>query len=138
MVCITDGLNRFINESNNFERIFFDLNEASNFIGDITGDKQENLWLSTQNGLLRFSISSKNDTTDNYLIKQFMPFKDIYLQRISRSKDGKIIMGSPTLSGLGFTSFYPDSIKDNKNIPPIVITNFMFEIILRKLTAVLL
>ncbi|MCD4682869.1 MAG: hypothetical protein K8R86_06275, partial [Bacteroidales bacterium] len=119
------GLNRFNKESNNFERIFFDLNEASNFIDDITGDNHGNLWLTTQNGLLRLNIPSEDNIINKkFKIKQFLSFSDIYIQRISRSKDGKMFIGAPDGSGLGYISFYPDSIGENLHIPPVIITKF--------------
>jgi len=118
------GLNRFDSKIGKFERLLFDLNEASNFISDITGDAKGNLWLTTQNGLLRASLTSEVTIADGYKIKQFLPFKEIYLQKISRGKDGKMFIGGTNASGLGFITFYPDSIRDNPHIPPLAITKF--------------
>jgi signal transduction histidine kinase/ligand-binding sensor domain-containing protein/CheY-like chemotaxis protein len=119
------GLNRFDRNTGNFKNILFDMNEASNFIGGITEDNKGNLWLTTQIGLLRFKTPTADDiANNNFMVKQFLPFNKIYLQRISRGKDGKMFIGAPETSGLGYISFYPDSIEDNQHIPQLVITEF--------------
>jgi len=119
------GLNIFNRDSNNFEHIQFQTNPGSNFITDIVEDKHRNFWMTTDNGFIRFKKSSANNSIKNpYEIKQFLPFNDIFPYKISSGKNGRIFIGAKSGSSKGYFSFHPDSIIDNSNIPPLVITNF--------------
>jgi signal transduction histidine kinase/ligand-binding sensor domain-containing protein/DNA-binding NarL/FixJ family response regulator len=117
------GLNRYNRESNSFERIIFETNPAANFIYDITGDNNQNIWLSTQDGLLRLILDLKSiDFKRPYNPKRFLPYKNIYSAKISKNRSGRFFIGGKSHSGYGYFSFHLDSIKDNLEIPPVVIT----------------
>ena len=77
-----------------------------------------NLWLSTDNGLSKFN--PQTETFRNYNVSdglqgnQFNPFA------YGKTRDGEMLFGGIN----GFNSFYPEQIKDNLHIPPVVITSF--------------
>ena len=83
----------------------------------ILEDNAGNLWLSTNQGLSRFSpydIFKNYDTSDGLLIQEFSG------GAYYKSRAGQFYFGSSH----GFITFMPDSIKDNQYIPPIVVTSF--------------
>ncbi|MEA3477043.1 MAG: two-component regulator propeller domain-containing protein, partial [Bacteroidota bacterium] len=96
----------------------------ADFIYDIEGDGKY-LWLSSDKGLLRFDPKERgNNRTKVMRYSDGVPFEDIYTFDIYRSDDGFIYVGGKRGSGKGFYRFHPDSIKQNKHVPPIVITDF--------------
>jgi len=75
-----------------------------------------NLWLSTNDGLSKFDPQAETfrnyDTGDGVQSKQFSG------GACHRSSSGEMFFGGIN----GFNTFYPDTIKDNHYIPPIVLT----------------
>ena len=90
---------------------------SSHVVG-ILEDDTGNLWLSTFNGLSRFDPQSK--TFRNYYKSDGLPGNQFVPRSCYKNDRGEFFFGSVS----GLTSFYPDSIKDNPHIPPIVITDF--------------
>ena len=81
-------------------------------------DSGDNLWLSTDMGLTRYSPATgemKNYTEDDGL--QSNEFNQ---GSALRSADGKFYFGGIN----GFNSFFPDSIHDNPVAPQVVLTDF--------------
>jgi signal transduction histidine kinase/ligand-binding sensor domain-containing protein len=81
-------------------------------------DSEENIWISTYNGLWKFN-QPKNvlrlfDTRDGLQDNEFN--SGAYF----KSKDGEIYFGGCN----GFNSFYTRDLKDNTHIPNVVLTNF--------------
>ena len=82
-------------------------------------DDHGNLWLSTNYGLSKFNPLT--GTFRNYDAEDGLQSNEFDLHSSCRkSKTGELIFGGTN----GFNIFYPDSIKDNPHIPPIVITDF--------------
>jgi len=124
-VATEHGLNKRIGNENKFIRYFNNSDPGTNFIYDLTDDGRGSLWLTTESGLIRFTP----DTVDNGRqstgrFKQILPFNDIFPYRIYRNKVGQIFVGGKFNSGKGYYSFHPDSIPDNRHIPPVVLTDF--------------
>jgi PAS domain S-box-containing protein len=88
------------------------------YVCGLLTDKQGYLWLSTQNGISRFDPETEKvlnfDEKDGLFIKQFNE------KAYCKSSDGKMYFGSNS----GVIAFHPDSIKLNRHIPPVVITDF--------------
>ncbi len=112
------GLNRFDPETE--KSIHFTIEDGlpSNAIYGILRDKKGNLWLSTNNGISRFNPQSKSFS--NYNVKDGLQNNEFNGGSYFKSKSGEIFFGGIN----GFNSFYPEKIKDNLFIPPIVITSF--------------
>ncbi len=118
------GLNRYNRQKNNFERIIFKNNVGANFIFDIMGDENGCLWLSSESGLMRFNpyeMAGNNKVK----LKQFIPFKDISGGLLFKDEGGKFYVPAKHNTGNGYFSFHPDSLTENRQIPPIVITDFL-------------
>ena len=112
------GLYRFNSLSGKFAAFFEQDGLPNNRILGILPDNDGNLWLSTNRGISRFNTKTKSfknfDVDDGLQSKEFNP--GAYF----KSSDGKMYFGGVN----GFNSFYPENIKDNLHIPPIVITDF--------------
>ncbi len=90
---------------------------CNNDIFSITPDSQRHLWLTTNNGLSKLELSSH--FFKNYFIHDGLPTNSIS-GSVCCTTDGTLYFGSS-----GMISFCtPESMKMNKRIPPVVITNF--------------
>lgn len=76
----------------------------------------DNLWLTTTNGLVKYNLNDKSCHTftrgDGLLSNQFIENSAI------KSSTGSIYIGT----AIGFSRFTPSNLKQNKHIPPVVIT----------------
>jgi signal transduction histidine kinase/ligand-binding sensor domain-containing protein/DNA-binding response OmpR family regulator len=112
------GLNKFDRKS----EVFIRFNEGDglpdNSIKGLLGDDEGNLWISTSNGLSKFNLKTK--IFKNYSIKDGIQSDYFQGGAYFKNKNGEMFFGGDN----GFNSFYPDSIKENIRIPPVVITDF--------------
>ncbi|MFC4211228.1 two-component regulator propeller domain-containing protein [Pedobacter lithocola] len=90
----------------------------SSSILNILIDSKDNLWCSTYNGLSKFDV--KNGTFKNYYTSDGLQSNQFNYNAALKLKDGAFLFGGIN----GFNLFYPDSIKENKRIPKIVLTDF--------------
>ncbi len=91
---------------------------TSNIIYGILGDNQGNLWLSTDNGLSKFN--PKTEVFRNYYASDGLQGNQFYWGASFKGINGELFFGGTN----GFNAFYPSKLKDNKHIPPVVITDF--------------
>ena len=100
-----------------FNHLFESDGLPNQHIYGILEDLKGSLWLSTNKGLSKFTPfnSFKNyDTGDG------LPSDEFSGGAFYRDQDGRLFFGCSK----GYIAFYPDSIKDNAYMPPIVITSF--------------
>ncbi len=118
-----NGLNRLDPGSVQFTRFNKKNGLDAYFIYDIEGDNNSALWLSTEKGIMRFKQLS-DTTAHSKLLKtdEGVPFEDNYQYNIYKDRKGKIYVGAQRYSGDGFYCFFPDSLKENKHVPEIVLT----------------
>lgn len=91
----------------------------NNSVVGILSDDDGNLWLSTGKGLSKFN--PKTETFRNYDVSDGLQGNEFDgVKAYFRSKTGEMFFGGLN----GFNSFYPDQVKDNPHIPPIVLTDF--------------
>ncbi len=114
----TDGLNKFDRAHKLFSHYRKTDGLPSNTIQSMLEDDDGNLWLGTQNGLSRFTPSTKR--TRNFTVSNGLQNNEFSVNACFKSQSGKLYFGGIN----GFNVFYPDSIKSNPYIPPIVITDF--------------
>ncbi len=111
------GFNKFDRKTETFTRYGTKDGLPNEVITGILEDAQGNLWLSTFKGLSKF-----NPQTETF--KTYTSSDGLQSDRFSvghyQSKDGKMFFGGDR----GFNAFYPQEIKDNDYIPPIVLTDF--------------
>lgn len=112
------GLNEFDIDREKFTRFDTDDGLNSNAIACILEDDNGVLWLSTIKGISCFDLQSmtfRNYATDDGILEGIY-----YPMTGFKNSRGEIFFGG----GQGLISFYPDSIKVNSLVPPIMITDF--------------
>lgn len=91
----------------------------NNSVVGILADDEGNLWLSTGKGLSKFN--PKTETFRNYDVSDGLQGNEFDgVKAYLKSKTGEMFFGGLN----GFNAFYPDQVKDNPHIPPVVITDF--------------
>jgi signal transduction histidine kinase/ligand-binding sensor domain-containing protein len=120
------GLYKFDRASEKFSKVSVPKEQAQNnsrkqvlrTILGITEDKIGNLWLSTNQGLCRYTPSTNSfrfyDTRDGLQSKEFVT------GAVFQDKRGAIYFGGVN----GFNVFHPDSMRSSSLPPPVVITGF--------------
>jgi signal transduction histidine kinase/ligand-binding sensor domain-containing protein/DNA-binding response OmpR family regulator len=112
------GLNKYLSANDKFKHYTKKDGLPSNIVYAMTEDDHGNLWISSQNGLVRFypenEIFRIYDVNDGLQCNEFNP------RVAARSPDGIMYFGGSN----GFNIFHPDSIRDNRHIPPVVFTDF--------------
>lgn len=115
------GLNRFFKHTGSF-MVFSEMEGLpNNLIYSILEDDEGMLWLSTNMGLARFDPMTLESF--NYDVGDGLQSYEFNLGSGIRSESGELFFGGVD----GLNAFFPDSMKLNETIPPLVIT--MFEII---------
>jgi len=98
---------------------------GTNYIYDVTSDKNGNVWLGTESGIMRYDPKlNKNNSKGSNKFKQIVLHKDAIFYSMYKNKAGEILVGSSYKSGKGYYRFHPDSLYDNRKFPPVVITGF--------------
>jgi ligand-binding sensor domain-containing protein len=90
----------------------------NNTIYGIQQDNDGNLWLSTSNGLSRFNPKTK--AFRNYDASEGIQSNEFYWGAAHKVKDGSLLFGG--INGLNW--FKPADIKDNTQVPPVLISDF--------------
>jgi ligand-binding sensor domain-containing protein/signal transduction histidine kinase len=112
------GLNRFDRSTETFTHFTTKDGIASDFIGAILEDDSGYLWLKTLKGVSKFD--PRTGTFRNYDASDGVNINPSWGKASWKNRNGEMFIGGTN----GFVRFYPDSIKDNTYIPPIVITAF--------------
>ncbi len=112
------GLNRFNPNDESFTKFTEKDGLANNVIMGIIEDAQGYLWLSTNGGLCKFN--PKNGTTRNYDVNDGLQSNEFLVGSYFKAHDGKLLFGGVN----GLNAFYAKDIKDNPNIPDVLITRF--------------
>jgi ligand-binding sensor domain-containing protein len=113
-----DGLYRYNRQDGTFTRYTESHGLPSSVILGIVEDKAGGLWLSTKKGISRFDPQTESvrnyDESDGLQGDEFS--EGCYLQ----GPDGEVFFGGSN----GFNAFFPEAIRDNSYVPPVVITSF--------------
>ncbi|MEM0909740.1 MAG: diguanylate cyclase, partial [Pseudomonadota bacterium] len=117
-----EGLNYIRNED--YERGIFSINSItradglpSNVVFGILEDDRGRLWISTNRGMAKLTITTGEMVT--YTEAHGLLSREFNSGAYHRASDGKLYFGGP----IGVTTFYPESIKPSNYSPPIDITN---------------
>ena len=112
-----DGLYRYNRQSGAFARYTEGQGLPSSTIRCILEDGVGRLWLSTQRGISRFDPQRENfrnyDVTDGLQSNEFST-------GCYQGPDGEMFFGGSN----GLNSFFPENVRDNPYVPPVVITSF--------------
>lgn len=115
------GLLLFNRKNGTYERITTQDGLPGNTILKILEDTQGNLWLSTYNGLCRFNFASKSFR--NFSQSDGLQSNQFSFNAALALKSGEFLFGGIK----GFNIFYPDSIYNRKNIPPLFLTGLRID-----------
>ncbi len=114
----SDGLYRFNRKDETFTRYTENQGLPNSNIRGILEDQAGNLWLSTQNGVSRFNL--RTETFRNYGKSDGLQGKDFSSGCYAQSQRGEMFFGGSK----GFNAFFPEKIRDNPFVPPVVLTEF--------------
>ena len=112
-----DGLYRFDRQNETFTRYTEDQGLPSSTIRCIREDHVGRLWLSTQKGISRFD--PQRATFRNYDASDGLQSNE-FSDGCYQGPDGEIFFGGSN----GFNAFFPEKVRDNPYVPPVVITSF--------------
>ena len=116
------GTNGGLNKFNKKAEIFTAYTEKDGLPNDVVyavlGDDKGDLWMSTNKGISKFN--PETETFKNYDVNDGLQSNEFNVLSYHLGKSGIMYFGGIN----GFNAFYPDSIKDNLHIPPVVLTKF--------------
>ena len=112
-----DGLYRYNRQSGAFTRYMESHGLPSSSVRCIQEDGVGRLWLSTQKGISRFD--PKLQSFRNYDVSDGLQSNE-FSDGCYQSRDGEIFFGGSN----GFNAFFPENVRDNPYLPPVVITSF--------------
>jgi len=112
-----DGLYRFDRQKETFTRYTESQGLPSSTIRCILEDGVGTLWLSTQKGISRFD--PRRETFRNYDVSDGLQ-SDEFSTGCYQAPDGEMFFGGSN----GFNAFFPENVRDNPYVPPVVITSF--------------
>jgi len=114
------GINRIhLTDRGSFKFTGFNQNDGlcNNVVYAIQKDRNNNLWLSTDNGLSRFDLQTGQ--FKNFYTSDGLQSNQFYWAASCAGKDGRLYFGG--MEGLNY--FDPDNIRDNTFIPQVVVTD---------------
>ncbi len=124
------GTNQGLYQVNQDTRQFYPVDEEDELlhtsqINAITEDAKGNLWMATSKGLVKF----KHTPGKGNYIKLFenvdgLPYEGSVASPLFQTRSGRIFVTSRYGTQNGFYCFHPDSIIVNRNIAPVVVTDF--------------
>ncbi|MEI7983850.1 MAG: two-component regulator propeller domain-containing protein, partial [Bacteroidota bacterium] len=109
-------VNRFVRKDSAFIYYSKENGLPKNNIFEILKDNRNTLWFATGGGLCKFDTAT--GTFRNYTVDEGLQSAEFNLRACYNSPDGEVFFGGMN----GFNSFYPDQLKDNPNVPEIMIT----------------
>ncbi len=113
----SDGLYRFNRENETFTRYTENQGLPSSTIQGILGDDAGRLWLSTRNGLSRFD--PKTEIFRNYDVSDGLQGNDFGESCYAPGQQGELFFCGSN----GLNTFFPEHIRDNPYVPPVVVTD---------------
>ena len=112
-----DGLYRFNRQSGTFTRYTENQGLPSSTIRCILEDGPGRLWLSTQKGISRFD--PQRETFRNYDMSDGLQSNE-FSTGCYQAPNGEMFFGGSN----GLNAFFPENVRDNPYVPPVVITSF--------------
>ena len=115
------GLTKFDPETGSISTYDTKHGLASEIIMGILEDAQGNLWLSTAKGISRFDPTT--ETVENFDSDSGVQNRDFLFGSAYQAGDGQMYFGGRG----GLNAFYPEALRRNDFIPPVVLTDFKID-----------
>lgn len=112
------GLMRYETSTGTITRIAEEQGFASSALYDVIPDKSGNLWISSNNGLIRYNPLT--GAVRNFSVLDGLQSSEYNRGASWRSKSGETFFGGVA----GLNAFFPDSISEGSFRPQIVVTSF--------------
>ncbi len=112
------GLNKLDREVLLFSNYSTEDGLPNSVIYGILEDKQGNLWMSTNQGLSKYN--PETNTFKNYDVNDGLQSNEFNGNAFYQNAQGEMFFGGIN----GVTVFHPEQVKDNDNVPSIVISKF--------------
>ncbi len=113
-----NGINKFNQKTQSFTGYKDENIRSNNMITGILEDEKNNLWISKANGISKFNPVTQK--FKNYDVTDGLVGNGYNRNACLKTESGEMFFGSIA----GLTSFFPSKIKDNPNIPPVVLVDF--------------
>jgi PAS domain S-box-containing protein len=113
-----DGLYRFNRQNETFTRYTESQGLPSSAIQGILEDKIGRLWLSTKKGISRFD--PQTETFRSYDVSDGLQANEFSAACYTKGPGGEMFFGGSN----GFNAFFPEQVRDNPYVPPVVVTSF--------------
>jgi PAS domain S-box-containing protein len=113
-----DGLYRYNRQNQSFTRYTESQGLPSSIIAGILEDHVGRLWLSTKKGMSRFD--PQTETFRNYDVSDGLQGGEFSESCYFQGPDREMFFGGSN----GFNAFFPETIRDDPYVPPVVITSF--------------
>jgi ligand-binding sensor domain-containing protein/signal transduction histidine kinase len=113
-----DGLYRHDRKDETFTRYTEHQGLPGSAVIGILEDQADRLWLGTKNGLSRFD--PRTETFRNYDASDGLQSNDFSWGSCKQGLNGEMFFGGSE----GFNAFFPEKIRDNPYVPPVVLTDF--------------
>ena len=112
------GLYRFNRQNGTVNRYTENQGLPSNDLMGILEDDAGRLWLSSKLGISRFD--PKTETFRNYDVSDGLQSNEFSRSCYQQGKNGEMLFCGSN----GITTFFPENIRDNPYVPPVVISSF--------------
>ena len=113
-----DGLYRYNRENETFTHYTENQGLPSGVIQCILDDRSGRLWLGTKKGISRFD--PQTGRFRNYDVSDGLQSNEFSEGCYEDSQSGEMLFGGNN----GITTFFPENIRDNPYVPPVVLTSF--------------
>ncbi len=110
------GLHKFDKKTERFIRYNQKNRINISVVYGVLEDKNKNLWFSSDDGIFKFNIAANSFV--QYDLHDGLQGLEFSGGAYAQSESGEMFFGG--INGVNY--FYPDSVKDNQSIPPIVIS----------------
>lgn len=114
-----NGLDRFNPKTESFTNFSTEDGLLNNVIKGLVFDGKGKYWIGTNKGICRWDV--REHKSKNFTKSDGLPSNEFNDRSAVRLKDGRILMGGTK----GFAIIYPDRIKENWNVPRILMTDFL-------------
>jgi signal transduction histidine kinase/ligand-binding sensor domain-containing protein len=115
-----NGLNYYDKKTQKFVRYSDKYSMVKKLIYEIVVDNNENMWLATQDGLLK--LNPRTNELQQYTVKDGLQSQEFNIRARYKSEDGELFFGGMN----GFNAFYPDSLKMNDYVPNTKISSISY------------